>query len=577
MKKLLLSFFVIACTFIATSQVIFKVQSPANIGGLYTFTNNGDATGWGLANLNNPADAVEDTLVLVNDGTPGNNTTYGNLLSEEGCAASPANAYAGKIAVIRRNDCEFGLKALNAQNAGAIAVIIINRDPSAIIMGAGADGASVTIPVAMISSTDGDILLNEMLNGPVVVFLGSKQNVFNDDLGSLKKDLLIGKQFSSLTLLSQNATEFNDSIGIQVRNFGQNDQSNFTVTANINFNGASVYNEVSTPQNVVSGDSITVNFPGFSLPSYTPGKFTLTYTINTAVTDEDLSDNVQVVEFIINDSIYSLVPLDTITNLPINTGGAMINPFNTTYEFCIHFQDAHASRVKADGIYFNARTNSTDSLSGQTIGLNLYEITEQFADLNSAPSSFTLNPIAQTYYDYPTGNQANLQGANVYKAFDAAIALEDDKRYLFCMQTSVNFIFLGSHDDIKYDMNSNMYAQPLSPVIDNGTLGINGFSSGTVASIAVKMSLNDASLTEVNSIDIQAFPNPTKNNVTLTLPENGDVQITLTDLSGKVISNNTVNVTNGKTVVNMDNLDAGMYIINVIVNSKVAKVTVVKQ
>ena len=57
----------------------------------------------------------------------------------------------GKIAVIYRNTCEFGTKALNAQNAGAVGVIIINRDPEVIEMGGGADGGSVTIPVVMLS------------------------------------------------------------------------------------------------------------------------------------------------------------------------------------------------------------------------------------------------------------------------------------------------------------------------------------------------------------------------------------------------------------------------------------------
>jgi hypothetical protein len=38
----------------------------------------------------------------------------------------------GKIAVLYRGDCQFGVKAKNAQDAGAIAVIIINNVPGAL-------------------------------------------------------------------------------------------------------------------------------------------------------------------------------------------------------------------------------------------------------------------------------------------------------------------------------------------------------------------------------------------------------------------------------------------------------------
>lgn len=49
-------------------------------------------------------------------------------ISSYGCDG-PANAgqLEGKIAIIDRGVCEFGLKALNAQEAGAIGCIIVNN------------------------------------------------------------------------------------------------------------------------------------------------------------------------------------------------------------------------------------------------------------------------------------------------------------------------------------------------------------------------------------------------------------------------------------------------------------------
>jgi hypothetical protein len=73
----------------------------------------------------------------------------------------------GHIALIDRGTCEFGAKALDAEVAGASAVIIANNDPaqdlSQILMGAGQVGDQVTIPALMIHYNDGTILRDRIL------------------------------------------------------------------------------------------------------------------------------------------------------------------------------------------------------------------------------------------------------------------------------------------------------------------------------------------------------------------------------------------------------------------------------
>lgn len=67
------------------------------------------------------------------------------------------NDLTGKIALITRGTCEFGVKVLNAENAGAIAAIICNDAAlgedrgGTITMGAGAVGNTVTIPNVFLS------------------------------------------------------------------------------------------------------------------------------------------------------------------------------------------------------------------------------------------------------------------------------------------------------------------------------------------------------------------------------------------------------------------------------------------
>ena len=59
------------------------------------------------------------------------------------------------IALIKRGDCQFSLKALNAQNAGAVAVIIYNNNFGSITLGAGDFASDIEIPVYAMSGTDG--------------------------------------------------------------------------------------------------------------------------------------------------------------------------------------------------------------------------------------------------------------------------------------------------------------------------------------------------------------------------------------------------------------------------------------
>ena len=123
MKKLLFTIAVFGSGFMAQSQVICAVQAPAGIAGNYEFTWADPAGGdWGTPDFLIPGTFVVDTLMMVNDGATGLNA-QGNPISAEGCGAL-LNNLTGKIAVIYRNTCEFGLKAKNAQDAGAVGVII---------------------------------------------------------------------------------------------------------------------------------------------------------------------------------------------------------------------------------------------------------------------------------------------------------------------------------------------------------------------------------------------------------------------------------------------------------------------
>lgn len=94
-------------------------------------------------------------LVLVRD-----RVAEGAAPTSQACTAdgiTNAEQIRGNVALIDRGTCEFGLKALNAQLAGAIAVIVIDNtaSPRPLAMGPGAAGEQVTIPVLAVSRESG--------------------------------------------------------------------------------------------------------------------------------------------------------------------------------------------------------------------------------------------------------------------------------------------------------------------------------------------------------------------------------------------------------------------------------------
>lgn len=83
-------------------------------------------------------------------------------------ACSAVEDLSGKIALIQRGSCTFVSKALAAQNAGALAVVIFNNVEGDIPL-MGGDDLGITIPVIAISLADGQAILTELNAGHTVV------------------------------------------------------------------------------------------------------------------------------------------------------------------------------------------------------------------------------------------------------------------------------------------------------------------------------------------------------------------------------------------------------------------------
>ena len=104
---------------------------------------------------------LNGTLVGVGVGT-----------TNAACAALPAGSLTGKIAFIDRGTCGFSVKALNAQNAGAVGVIIGNNQGATAVINMSTTAGSVpTIPSLSVTQNDGTAIKAALATDTVTVSL----------------------------------------------------------------------------------------------------------------------------------------------------------------------------------------------------------------------------------------------------------------------------------------------------------------------------------------------------------------------------------------------------------------------
>ena len=203
-------------TLAGNGQLLFSVNNgplegghqaiPAQFGGAFTTT------------------ALTEDAVLVTDE---------NSDPDENDACDPVTNGGdlnGKVAVVRRGACEFGFKALQAQNAGAVAVIVVNNvEGPPIVMAGGADGESVTIPVLMVSDVVGEAIIGELTNGVNTTMVLSDYTtkafikVFNSDYTVLKDEYVdLGPDGTDFSVTYDNVEDADAVVQYGFQVFGLN-------------------------------------------------------------------------------------------------------------------------------------------------------------------------------------------------------------------------------------------------------------------------------------------------------------------------------------------------------------------
>ncbi|MFL2579412.1 MAG: PA domain-containing protein [Parvicellaceae bacterium] len=600
MKKLI-HLIIIFLSFSINAQIVVRGVSPSSVAGInfdFTWADPNTAT-WSatIPDFNLTNTSVQDTLALVYDpiASTGNNPAYAipHAFANEGCADSLGNPFIdssvnGKIAVVWRGSCQFGYKAAVAENNGAVAIIIINHSGAPVGMAGGDSGVlAVNIPVVMISTTDGQTLINEMSNGPVEIFMGNKLGSQINDVGSSKDVANISKYASVPVDMVQNGNN-NFDLGLTITNFGSDD------------NTPVLNQSISGPNGYLYSDTITYGvlpalqdtdyiYSPFTDTNLTVGEYTINYDLSILnEIDQDSADNNVTASFNVTNNVLSRARTDE------NTGQIVANywPHNytTNQNVCMHvYEDEWPYAYGAEGIYFSADTDS--SLVGEYMIVSIYEWNDPVSGAFGTWTQQSLNPVL--YNDYVFADDS-LKKQIVYHEFTddnlapTVFKFQNYQRYLVCLEydagISGNLDFAFGYDSY-LDYGSNTAYNPelgpaqlnidgVPPYTSFAGDWYTGWSGADAPSIGLKMAYSYVGIDDINDSNYKIYPNPTNSIFNIGVKDNNEkIKVEIYDMTGrKVIS--TKNVVSQTITLNVNNLQSGHYIVKIINDS--GKVTTMK-
>ena len=156
------------------------VNTPSSIAGPYPATQNVFNTTDSIPIPVAPNGITADLVHYTNAINPVNSNP--NPLSVHNACVAPTNGsdISGKIALIRRGNCNFSNKVFNAQQSGAIAAIVydsIPNNPQRLSMSS-TTTLGITIPAIFITKEIADQLIAELANGAVNVKIEVPSNLY---------------------------------------------------------------------------------------------------------------------------------------------------------------------------------------------------------------------------------------------------------------------------------------------------------------------------------------------------------------------------------------------------------------
>ena len=266
-----------------------------------------------------------------------------------GCSPFAAGSMTGKIAVIWRgpigSPCSFTEKAYNAQNAGAIACVIINEYAGAapFVPGFTAGVGTVTIPVVMISNLDGIAIAAQYALGPVNMTISPWGYGLGSDIGFVPNGASRWQNFATphnQLISSGNPVPYQGVDGAFVANFGTHDITNVKLSTSVTFtptggSSATIHSDNIVADTLKVSDSILAMYPAaYDLTGITGnGKVTVSYALTSDSTDLYPANDTTSQSFYLTDSLYAKGHYDFVNNRPTSSlyEAATLGTGNTFY------------------------------------------------------------------------------------------------------------------------------------------------------------------------------------------------------------------------------------------------------
>jgi len=107
-----------------------------------------------------------------------------------GCTPFEAGTFAGHVALLDRGSCDFTIKALNAQNAGAIAVIVANTNAGEGPLYMSGEDARITVPATSISRETADLWKAEVATNASAVQVHLRRSKDLDRDGTIDNTII---------------------------------------------------------------------------------------------------------------------------------------------------------------------------------------------------------------------------------------------------------------------------------------------------------------------------------------------------------------------------------------------------
>lgn len=596
------------------------ITSPASIAGpvSHTISNNGKSTTpWGgaIKDLTNP---IVDIDIIKAD-------------PYDACGALVnASAMAGKIALIKRGTCEFGAKALNAQNAGAIAVIIVNHSPGpAVGMGAGAQGANVTIPVIMVSDVDGAAIESAISGGGAKMSMSVWSNGFNNDIGFVDRGLALWHTYSIPYNQIKNggsSIPYKAFNGAVIGNFGTTTATDVKLSATLKWTpkgGSTSVVRVDTMivPDFTPGDSIVTPFidDSYDLAPTGEGRYDVEYELtSTTFNDQFLGDNKASYSFYVDLQVYSKGRYDFNNNVPFSGQGFRLGSnAEFTWGPFIYMQEANYQfeNVKVSLSKENANTNNsmagigkvqiilwkwTDTNGDTIIVADECEIVgfgqKDFVAADTSGQVHTIKIVDPTDDTKPAVSEANTwYWVSAAMPTDAFLAVDGISNYFVrswgrkhaTASTREPYAPLFADNFAAFTGPTNAPAHyPFEAFAFNeDSIRFSQQRNGLVPSMPVQMSLFTVGVEntqKAKSFEMSLYPNPASDFVTVSLnlekQANEVTYSVLNVVGGKISEVVHSNVTNDKYTIETNKLAAGTYYLVVDVDSKIQlrKFTVIK-